>query len=485
MPLILGTNSIKDTGYDVANSCRFNDGDGAYMHKTPGSTGNQQKYTLSCWLKRSLISSEQKIFSAQYSNLTRYAHIGFNNEPDPDNDKLLIFSGHYSTSATSQAMHIKSVMKFMDTNAWYNIVVAVDTTQATDTNRIKVYVNGTLIELDVTELPEADSIHFFNVDTTAMHVGDIDTGSYFDGYMAEFVWIDGTQYAASDFGEFDSDSPTIWKPKDVSGLTFGTNGFYLDFKDSSNLGNDANGGTDLTEVNLAATDQATDTPTNNFATFNPLHKTGTQAQQPLSEGNCIVTSASSQPLDRIASTIAVTSGKWYAEFKRVDGGGDRMGCGVFHYPIENDSGSTFALGAGRNDEIGRYANMFGVKFGGEYQTDNSSVSFTSLSNGTIMGIFMDLDNHKLYFSKDGTLVSTTGKALTDNGEPYAFMVINEDASSHANFGGCPGFALSSAVADANGYGSFEYDPSQGGASNFDSSAKDFLALCTKNVAEEG
>ena len=92
---------------------------------------------------------------------------------------------------------------------------------------------------------------------------------WFNGYIAETVLIDGLQLTPSSFGEFDSDSG-IWKPKDVSGLTFGTNGFYLDFKDSSNLGNDAFGDTDLTEVNLAATDQSTDTCTNNFCTLNPL-----------------------------------------------------------------------------------------------------------------------------------------------------------------------------------------------------------------------
>ena len=103
--------------------------------------------------------------------------------------------------------------------------------------------------------------------------------------------MDGSSLAPTSFGEFNSDSPTIWQPIDVSELTFGTNGTYLDFEDSSNLGNDANGGTDWTETNLAATDQSTDSPTNNFATLNPLYHPPSNAPT-LSEGNCKVVSNS-------------------------------------------------------------------------------------------------------------------------------------------------------------------------------------------------
>ena len=109
----------------------------------------------------------------------------------------------------------------------------------------------------------------FFVNSNNLGISSTSSSDFFDGYMAEVVGIEGTTYDATSFGEFNSDSPTIWQPIDVSGLTFGTNGFYLDFEDSSNLGNDANGGTDFTETNLAATDQSTDTCTNNFATLNP------------------------------------------------------------------------------------------------------------------------------------------------------------------------------------------------------------------------
>jgi len=117
-----------------------------------------------------------------------------------------------------------------------------------------------------------------------MYVGDKGDGAEeMDGYLSEMVFIDGQNLAPTSFGEFDEDTPRTWKPIDVSGLTFGTNGFYLDFEDSSNLGNDASGGTDFTENNIAAVDQATDTCTNNFCTLNPLVRTD---QITFSEGNC-------------------------------------------------------------------------------------------------------------------------------------------------------------------------------------------------------
>ena len=284
MPLILPGNVATATaavGYNVANSCRWNDGDSPLMYKAGVTGTSRDTWTTSMWLKRGNVTTEQRI---------------------------LMFSGTDSTSATTDVMkfnadgsfliadntgsgnqiHVQTNRLFRDPTAWYHIVVAVDSGQGTAANRVKIYVNGTL------ETSFSTATYLAEDADTLLGIGSGyeftigawkgNTNQYFDGYLAEVVHIDGLQLAATSFGEFDSDSPTIWKPIDVSGLTFGNNGFYLDFKDSANLGNDANGGTDLTETNLAAADQATDTPTNNFCTLNPL---AVAALQPtFSEGNC-------------------------------------------------------------------------------------------------------------------------------------------------------------------------------------------------------
>jgi hypothetical protein len=309
-----------------------------------------------------------------------------------------------------------------------------------------------------------------------------------DGYLAEVCFIDGQNLAPSSFGEFDSNSPRIWRPIDVSTLTFGTNGFYLNFKDSANLGNDANGGTDLTENNIAAADQATDTCTNNFATFNPLDGTSNGTAFDLSEGNCKgVTAVDTN--GALQSTIAVSSGKWYAEFKIAKVGdnlsGGRTTVGIGSRNNAQVSGNYYGNTASPIDSYGKYSAS-----GVYYHNNGTSVSYgSSFVDDDIIGVYLDLDNNKLYFSENGTLYSSTGiditaAASTLNGHYHigaSDASANDNGEYLANYGGCPAFTISSAVSDDNGYGSFEYSPNITG----DGEAKKFYALCTKNLAEFG
>ena len=181
---------------------------------------------------------------------------------------------------------------YRDVSAWYHIVVAVDTTQGTASNRLKLYVNGEQItSLQASSYPSLNFDTLINNNNAHYISGAVDT-TYgtrrFDGYMAEVCFIDGTALDPTSFGEFDEDSG-IWKPISVSGLTFGTNGFYLDFEDSAALGDDVSGnGNNFTVNNLTAIDQTTDTPTNNFATLNPLNNYWSAAT--FSEGNSVYTS---------------------------------------------------------------------------------------------------------------------------------------------------------------------------------------------------
>jgi hypothetical protein len=358
---------------------------------------------------------------------------------------------------------------FRDPSAWYHIVVAFDTTQGTDSNRIKLYINGVQeTSFSTATYPSQNTDLRFNTSGQVFNIGRRgDSVNLLDGYLAETVFIDGQQLTPTSFGEFDEDSG-IWKPKDVSGLTFGNNGFYLDYEDSGNLGNDVNGGTDLTVNNLTAIDQSTDTCTNNFATMNVLDGQGTY-----SEGNLKVQTADSGRGSQI-STIGVSTGKWYAEFKLTATSSSLAYVGI------DTTGST----QDANGYVGKKA------YGYSYLSDGRKVnneSFTSYGNsyttGDIIGVALNLDDNELVFYKNGTAqnsgtaISITASSSTDTGFYFFAFSDNEDNTGNvtfeANFGSPP-YAISSGNSDANGYGNFEYSVPSG-----------YYSICTKNLAEYG
>jgi len=477
MPLILPGNvasATASTTFSVANSCRFNDGDTASMAKSNGGSGNQRTYTMSAWVKFGLTPPASRLFS-----------IG----DDASNTIMSVFftSGDLrfeDVQSGNQTLDFRTDAIYRDPSAWQHFAIMVDTTQGTDTNRVKIYHNGTQVTSFSTETYPSE-----NLDTLMNHTtGDMTigaraatpSGSYFDGYLAEVVVLDGTAAAITDLGEFDEDSPTIWKPKDVSGLTFGTNGFYLDFEDSANLGNDANGGTDFTETNLDATDQATDTPTNNFCTGNPLANFYNQTT--FSEGNCKATLASS-PYGYDIGTMGVANGKWYWEIKYTSGSGDPHNVGGFGISGKGESLTASAwLGYqsgssstdyGYMDEGGTgvlYTNVSGA------DTDASR----SFAIGNIIGIAIDLDSgtHTMTLYVNGNATTTDNISSSPTSGFYfpawSYGYASGGAVFELNFGGCPAYAITSSNADDNGYGNFEYDVPSG-----------YYALCTKNLAEYG
>jgi len=475
MPLILGTNSIKDTGYDVANSVRMNDGSSDYFNRTQGTPTNADKFTLSVWVKRCGLTTSDYHYIASFDGGSNpREHIRFND----GTDQLT----WYFRDGSGTASDLTTNRLFRDVSAWYHILCVYDSTQGTNSNRQKIYVNGvqeTSFSSSGYVAQNTDSN--LNTNSNNIKIGALGISSpnagFFDGYMAEYVFIDGQALDPTSFGEFDEDSG-IWKPIDVSGLTFGNNGFYLDFEDSSALGNDANGSNNFTVNNLTATDQSTDTCTNNFATWNPLNVPTSNAPV-FSEGNCNLASAANAAEFTGTSTIGVTNGKWYAEFKNT--AGSYCIVGITSNPGED---------ARNNVRPGTYTTSWGYNASGsgEVQNNNSGITYTcdSWTTNDIIGVYIDCDNSKLYFAKNGTVQNSgTGISLV-SGDTYFFTQGDGDNSSSstlaANFGGCPAFTISSGNADANGYGNFEYDPSSG---TFDSASKDFLALCTKNLAEYG
>ena len=443
--------------YEVANSLRFNDGDTPYLNKTYGSAGSRRTMTFSFWIKRSSLGANQYPMSIYDSGTGYQADMRF-----ASTDALRMYAT--DTSGTPR-LHLVTNRVFRDVSAWYHIVWQVDTTQATDSNRVKLYVNGVQETSFSTETypPQNTDLRWNGASGSTggvTQVGAIGGTSPVDGYMTEVVFIDGTAYDQTSFGEFDEDSPTIWKPIDVSSLTFGTNGFYLDFEDSSAFGNDVSGNdNDFASNNLAATDQSTDTCTNNFCTLNSLYPVNTFSY---SEGNLKGTSSGSAK-GIAKGTIGIQdSGKWYFEIKGYNSGTWGVGIAAEDTPI-----NTWSPGSGTHAIY---------NYNGTKHVNASSSSYgATFTGGDYIGVAYNADDAEITFYKNGSSQGTitgltTGAimlpAIGDTGTAT-------DPIFECNFGN-PTFSISSGNADDNGYGNFEYAPPSG-----------YYSICTKNLAEFG
>jgi len=457
--IIIPANSAADTAFSVDNSCRFNDDDSAYMHKTP-SAGNVDRWTFSAWVKRGSVSTAVALIGSSPTANNNFETIGFAAAGDIDWE-------HYEYTSSSYKGRLKTNRLFRDPSAWYHIVAVWDSANATAGNRMRLYVNGVEeTSLQSETQPSSGQDSLINSGNPQQVGASGGASQFFDGYMAEVYFIDGTVYGPTDFGEFDEDSPTIWKPIDASGLTFGTNGFYLDFKASDNLGNDANGGTDLTEVNLAATDQCVDSPTNNFCTMSPLWNFANNVT--LSEGNCKIVSSGSW--SGAGATVGLAAGKWYYEVKMTSlpGGGGNGRTGFFDSEVTHTSGNIFQQTNG--------ATFFYNEDGGEIQKDNSitTADYGQVAQGSILGVALNMDDKQVTFYDDNSAI-VTNLALSTNGTSGIVIPssgINTETQEY-NFGNPP-YSLTSAASDENGYGSFEFAPPSG-----------YLAICSKNLGSDG
>ena len=390
MPLILGTNSIKDTGYEVANSCRF-DGSNDYFTKTFGSDPTSTRIgTVSYWCKRSSFGASIAGGLTTSGNGSSYM-TNFNSSDQID------FWFYYPGSGADYEGELKTNAVFRDPSAWMHVFFSYDTTQVTNTNRLKLYINGTQVtSLATATYPDQNQDVYWGTQTQHRIGANPDTGNNkWNGYMAEVAYVDGVAHAITDFGEFDEDSPTIWKPKDISsGITWGTNGFYLDFEDSSALGDDVSGNNnDWTATGIAAINQGTDTPTNNFAIMNPLNY-GTNYTW--SEGNLELTQTVTN-WDSAYASIGVTSGKWYMEIKRT--AGDHFDVGVTDVvaPTGNISQNSGCVAYKRNSEFARAGST-----GGGLPSNVTDPASNTYAVDDIVSIALDVDNEAVYFAVNGT-----------------------------------------------------------------------------------
>jgi hypothetical protein len=463
-----GANSAVAGGYNIDNSLKVEQDNTEYLTRTVLSTGNRKTGTISMWIKRTEVGVLHYIFEmGGTDNNTDRLHCRFNST-----DTLNLATGSVNWRITNRV--------FRDTSAWYHLVVAVDTTQATASNRVKIYINGVEeTSFSTSNNPSQNDNTGLAYQQQVIAYSAIDATGSLSGYLTDVYVIDGQQLAASDFGEFDEDTG-IWKPKAYTG-SYGNNGFYLDFENSASLGADGSGnGNNFTLNNITSADQATDTPTNNFAILNPLFKY--PSSQVISEGNTEVTRTSGAGLNKtFLVTMPVYSGKWYAEFEPAASSNYVVGIMPDSTAASVAMDANYLGNSAYAESIGYYS-ATGQKI---VAPSGGSAYGDTWTTGDTIGIALDMDNNYVYFSKNGTWQNsgdptsgssgTGGIALTNTTDGHLIgFSYDSGGNMYCNFGGYTVSSLASAASDANGYGTFEYAPPSG-----------YYALCTKNLAEFG
>jgi len=472
--------SISTGGYEIGNSLKLERANSEQVRAT-GTTdsGNRKTWTFSTWIKRTEISYNGGFgINALFYAASTGIQINSN-----DKISIRMYNG------SSYTGDLLTTQVFRDTSAWYHIVWTLDTTEATASNRIKLWINGQQVtDFDTETYPSLnDEFQIGEAGAASpIRIGNGYWGtSPFSAYIAETHYLNGTAKQASDFGEYDADSG-IWIPKEYTDGGYGDIGFYYKFDNASSLGEDSSGeGHDANGlVNVTSADQATDTPTNNFCTINPL----INYYGSVSEGatKFLHTSGGDGWESFVATMGAGTSGKWYAEFKFVASGSVDNFIGIC--PIDDpdlnrgaDHFPYYGADTSLDESVGYYAANGQRYIGGGGSAYGNTWAVTN-----IMSIAVDMDNGKLYFAKDGvwqnsgdpTSGATGTGALDVRGatKPQSLGAANYTAGQDilANYGGYTTISISSAASDANGYGTFEYAPPTG-----------YYALCSKNLAEYG
>ena len=497
IPLPTITDDRELVAVDIQRSLRFNDGATQSLTRTPSSAGNRKIFTLSVWIKRCALGTDQAILDAQNSSGDQ-ATLRFSSEGGSDN-KINVF--YYNGSSFVYRVHTSAELR--DVSGWYHLVIAFDTTQATAANRVKIYQNGVqLTDMGNSDYPSQNYDTPFN--NTILHtIGRNGTASnYFDGYMSEFNFIDGQQLDSSYFGFTDSQTG-IWMPKRYEG-TYGTNGFYLDFSDNSSAAaiciDKSPNGNDFTPSSVSVADSKPDTPTNNFCKFLTIQKT---AGTTFSEGD--LKGANNTEHKTFYGNIGLKSGKWYWEGaasgpltvkKWTYGVSDiemtkNTQIDGQNYLLAMSSGTpsnaTYAYG----DAVSIYNDA--KKKNGTHQ---GNIDGYTIEQNDIVGVALDVDAGKVWFRIGGgiggsqtagswlngatnntynsTTLNESGHDLTvTTGKVYIPAFSAEGCAWKANFGQDSSFDGSFTAQnnkDENGQGDFYYPVPRG-----------FKAICSRNL----
>jgi hypothetical protein len=447
---ILGIGAGGDTGFygfPLEQSLRFNDGDSAHLSKLWGSAGNKKTFTISMWFKRSKLGARQDLVSfAQDVPILI----------DGDDEIQCFLFGQ---------TRVQTNRRFRDTSAWYHIVLEVDSTQATESDRINLYVNGTKeTDLQSETYPSQNLDANIYTSSLNMTIGRTYGGSnYFDGYMAEVHFLDGVRADADQFGETKNG---IWIPKQYTG-SHDTNGFKLAFQDSSALGDDTSGnGNDFTATNLAASDQMLDTPTNNFATFSFIDShVASGFSQTFSEGNLQVGAASGSHKQGVRSTIGTKTMNFYYELCSKTAGTTNYQIGV--------ATSSAVVSSTSNAGIYNKAQSSGSS------GDIIMVAYSADANAMWTGRNGTWDNSATVSEIEAGTTTNATQTSIDPDEHIHAMYLDQASSFSgtvvANFGQDGTFAGNKTAqgnTDDNGNGDFFYAPPSG-----------YFALCTANLPD--
>ena len=485
--------------YQITNSLRLNGTSQALERSFSSTPSNADAKAISVWIKRSGPSTSNsaigsttntKICSASTGNGAVSTMLEINtNNPTGYSDQF-----HYYLSSGG-ANYLKA--KWRDPSAWMHIVWIYNSDESTTTDRVKVYINGDQKPIGDTNLwdldgnngyPASGTDTAFGLNGNEMHIGRYvyDDAGWWGGQMADFIMIDGTA-SISDFGETKNG---VWKPVDPSGLTFGTNGFWLDFKSASDPGNDASGNNnDFTNIgSIPASATTLDTPTfnsdsngGNFATYNPLIK---GSYTDLSEGNCRADSNTGADASYPAGTHGMISGKWY--FEQLIGNLTNSYPSVFLTAFNNNAYSTtkgifYAMRYRPDTGAAQQSSGDNIAPFGTITVNTTGV--TTAGTGDIVSWYVDMDNKKAWFAKNGTIPNSGDPAngtnpqfswtinppggITFGSQEYqtSYTVVN--AGQDGTFAG---EKTAQGNSDDTGYGNFYYDPPTG-----------FLALCSGNM----
>ena len=460
---------IPDT-VTIDQSLRFDHAGSTYLTFDPASDGDKTEWTFSTWFKRT--GADARMIFGQGTN--------------GSNNRDIIYSeaaGELTVASYngSYIFHFVSDRIFNDSSAWYHLVVAYDSSQATDTDRVKIWVNGLLITTFSTNIKpalNASTAHFNS--GSPQYIGRyIDQGTHWNGYQAETHWIDGTAYAATDFGAYNADG--IWTPITPS-VTYGTNGWHIDYSAASYTDNGSDPDTfadqansnDFSAYGIAAEDIFPDTPTNQFAVLDSNRKPG---HVTLTEGN-LVSTVSTTGWETFKSALGVTSGKWYWEVQIGDDTSQFVG-------VMLDSSDAVDIA----DVYYRTTGLWNIYYNGDmYLNSGFTTSLgTTFTTDDILSMALDADTGKVWFRKNGEAWVGSGDPATGANPLFTIptnerifptgSVFNTSGRQRWNYGADATFAgddtgSAGPYADSNSEGEFYYAP-----------PTDFLALCENNLIQ--
>jgi hypothetical protein len=389
--------------YKIEESLRFRSSASAYLNRTPASAGNRKTMTFSFWVKRGFMSSTQQNFISAGTGSDNYIAWSSTND---------YIEMNFRNGGSGSNVFLITTQVFRDPSAWYHIVLAIDTTQATAANRVKLYVNGTQITVFGTENypTQNNDLNTFG-NNVIHHIGQSGVGGfnfYLDGYLTEFYYVDGQQLTPSSFGATDKDGN--WSPIAYTG-TYGTNGFYVNFRDNTSattMGYDYSGngnnwtlnGFNVSTANTSydimidvPSDQSDGTANNrgNYCTFNPL---STSSRVTVSDGNLKIAKDSFADWNTSLSSFLLSSGKWYWEFTLGTTTNVYFALGYVSPGFNYSSDSFYP---------GRTSNSYAIDANtGNKRTNDTTASYgsTYASNDVVM-LAIDLDTKQIWFGKNG------------------------------------------------------------------------------------